>query len=188
MPSAGWGGGVSTQPHNREPHWSQFCVLTFFLFRCTALSAPPSDSGPPRSVFASAFFRCICLPVVCSSRSQMDVKKSMAAHYKRELESGKIRGTGRALTAEERAHRFAVLRARAEFLRGRYRNDLLDELKKLEEAGVPPVQEDEEPAREQQVRDRKRRVNEAAEGSDAKKVSKKGMSAIEGTVEIIGAG
>jgi hypothetical protein len=157
--------------------------------------APLSLSAPPLILFhhAALLLLGFCSVLRPSVRVlfvlAMDMKKSMAAHYKQELASGKIRGTGRALTAEERALRFATLRARAEFLRGRYRKELLDELDKLEEAGVQPVQEEEEPAQEQQVQDRrKRRMNEAVEVSAAKKVSKKGMSAIEGPVESIGLG
>ncbi len=113
----------------------------------------------------------------------MDMKKAMAAHYKEELLTNKIRGSGRTLTPAERAMRFTALRARAEFLKGHWKKEALDELARIEQAAVQPEQEQAavQPEQEQPVEQgRKRRVKESG-GPEAKKSNKKDAeSGIEG--------
>jgi hypothetical protein len=100
----------------------------------------------------------------------MDMKKAMAAHYKEELLTNKIRGSGRTLTPEERAMRFTALRARAEFLKGHWKKEALDELARIEQAAVQPEQE--QPVEQ----GRKRRVKESG-APEAKKSNKKDVEA-----------
>jgi hypothetical protein len=67
------------------------------------------------------------------------VGKTIASNYRLELTTGKTR-RGAPLTPEDRAMRISALRARAATLRGRYKQELLDVLGKLEQ-GVADLKE-----------------------------------------------